>query len=122
VKTASGVKTLPRLNRQVGSPRRRTKNDPSVANRTTSNGLIDKESAMKKADSWLDMFFVNGHHGVVTMSPTSVRKTSEYSPTTGRRNDATQTTTSTAKTIENSSGAEATAINATTMAKRTTAA
>ena len=71
----TGQNSTPRLKRHNGSSSRRDSQATVVTPRSTSSGLIDSESATKKIDSRLDMFFVNGHHGVVAMSPINVRKT-----------------------------------------------
>ena len=70
-----------------------------------SNGLIVSPSAMKRIDSRLERFFVNGYHGTVTVSPIIVRNTAPYTPKIGRITTAEQQMINPRNTIENGCGA-----------------
>ena len=71
-----GQNIRPRMKRHVGSAIERISHVSRVTPASSSSGLRNSWSWTKKIDSRLDMFFVNGHHGIVTVSPTIVRNTS----------------------------------------------
>ena len=76
VKVAIGQNSRPRMNRHVGSAICLINHASRVTPASSSRGLRNSWSLTKKIDSRLDMFFVNGHHSIVTVSPTIVRNTS----------------------------------------------
>ncbi len=102
---ASGASMRPRLNVHVRLSRLCMSHASSVTPASSSSGFRMSWSLTKRIDSRLDMFFVKGHHGIVTASPTIVRNTSRYTPTVGRRHAATHASVSTRKAIGNGSGA-----------------
>src|SRR5262245_37762590 len=95
----------PRTNRQVGSATLRRSQAIRVTPARSSSGFMNRALLTKKIDSWLDMFFVNGHHGIVTVSPTIVRNTRTYTAAAGRRIATTHDNVSTSSAIGNGAGA-----------------
>ncbi len=101
VKIMIGQNIRPRTKVQARSSTLRIRNASSVTPARTSSGLRMRPLLTNRIDSWLDMFLVNGHQGIVTLSPTIVRNTRTYRPTVGRKKAEVQASTSTSRAIGN---------------------